>query len=623
MKKFCLSLPTVFFFAMVFAQSSLDSAWILDNYYKIERMIPMRDGVKLFTSMYIPKDTTEKHPILMTRTPYSCAPYGEKNFRNFWSGYQRLYMRENYIIVFQDVRGRFMSEGVFEDVRPFNPAKKSPQETDEASDTYDAIEWLLGNLPNNNGRVGVFGISYPGFYSTMAALSGHPALKAVSPQAPVTEWFIGDDFHHNGALMLMDGFAFYTRFGVPRPYPVKNYSGGYQLNTMDNYNFYLKTGALKNFAALMGDSIRFWKDLYAHPNYDDFWKSRNVRNHVQGIKPAMLVVGGLFDAEDCYGAWRLYEAIEKKNPASSFNKIVMGPWYHGQWSRPDGSYLGNVRFGSKTAEWYQNHIEVPFFNYHLKGKGNISAQKEATIFITGRNEWKEYDQWPPAGKKDQYLYFQPGGGLDGVKPTVTGSFSEYTSDPSKPVPYTEDVHANRTQEYMTDDQRFASRRPDVLVFETPVLNKDITVTGTVIADLLVSLSTTDADFVVKVIDVYPDNYRQMSGPQNNYPMGGYQMLVRGEIFRGRYRNSFENPTAFTPNKVERVKFELPDIAHTFQKGHRIMIQVQSSWFPLADRNPQQFINIYTADDKDFRKAQIRVYHDSKNASGVVLPILEE
>ncbi len=623
MKKFCLSLPTVFFFAMAFAQSSLDSAWILDNYYKIERMIPMRDGVKLFTSIYIPKDTTEKHPVLMTRTPYSCAPYGEKNFRNFWSGYQRLYMRENYIIVFQDVRGRFMSEGEFEDIRPFNPAKKSPQETDEASDTYDAIDWLLGNLPHNNGRVGVFGISYPGFYSTMAALSGHPALKAVSPQAPVTEWFIGDDFHHNGALMLMDGFAFYTRFGVPRPSPVKNYTGGYQLNTMDNYNFYLKTGALKNFAALMGDSIRFWKDLYAHPNYDDFWKSRNVRNHVQGIKPAMLVVGGLFDAEDCYGAWRLYEAIEKKNPASSFNKIVMGPWYHGQWSRPDGSSLGNARFGSRTAEWYQNHIEVPFFNYHLKGKGNISALKEATIFLTGRNEWKEFDQWPPAGKKDQYLYFQPGGGLDGVKPTTPGSFSEYTSDPSKPVPYTEDVHANRTQEYMTDDQRFASRRPDVLVFETPVLNKDITVTGTVIADLLVSLSSTDADFVVKVIDVYPDNYRQVSGPRNDYPMGGYQMLVRGEIFRGRYRNSFENPTAFTPNKVERVKFELPDIAHTFQKGHRIMIQVQSSWFPLADRNPQQFINIYTADDKDFRKAQIRVYHDPKNASGVILPILEE
>jgi putative CocE/NonD family hydrolase len=622
MKRITLSLFLAVITLAVFAQSSLDSAWILDNYYKIERMVPMRDGVKLFTSIYMPKDTTEKHPVLMTRTPYSCMPYGEKNFRNFWSDYHRLYMRENYIIVSQDVRGRFMSEGEFEDIRPFNPNKKSPSETDEASDTYDAIEWLVNNLPHNNGRVGVYGISYPGFYSTMAALSGHPALKAVSPQAPVTEWFIGDDFHHNGALMLMDAFAFYTRFGVPRPYPVKNYTGGYQLKTMDAYSFYLNTGTLKNFAALMGDSIKFWKDLYAHPNYDDFWKARNPRNHVQGVKPAMLVVGGLFDAEDCYGAWRLYEAIEKKNPATAFNKIVMGPWYHGQWSRPDGSYLGNVHFGSKTAEWYQNHIEVPFFNYHLKGKGSIASLKEATIFMTGQNEWKEFDQWPPAGKKDETLYFQPGGGLDGVKPTATNSYSEYTSDPSKPVPYTEDVHASRTREYMTDDQRFAARRPDVLVFQTPVINKDITVTGTVIADLLVSLNTTDADFVVKVIDVFPDDYRQLSGPRGDYPMGGYQMLVRGEIFRGRYRNSFENPTAFAPNKVERVKFELPDIAHTFKKGHRIMIQVQSSWFPLADRNPQQFINIYTADEKDFKKAQIKVYHDAKNPSGIILPVLE-
>jgi putative CocE/NonD family hydrolase len=623
MKRITLSLLTTLSCLAVLAQASLDSAWIRDNYYKIERMVPMRDGVKLFTSIYVPRDTTEKHPILMTRTPYSCAPYGENNWRNFYSDYHRLYMREGYIIVTQDVRGRYMSEGEFVDVRPFNPNKKTPQDTDEASDTYDAIDWLIRNLPHNNGRVGVYGISYPGFYSTMAALSGHPALKAVSPQAPVTEWFIGDDFHHNGALMLMDGFNFYTRFGVPRPQPVKVYRGGYQLRITDNYDFFLKTGALKNFATLMGDSIKFWKDLYAHPNYDDFWKARNPRNHVQGIQPAMLVVGGLFDAEDCYGAWRLYEAIEKKNPSAHFNKIVMGPWYHGQWSRPDGSYLGNIQFGSKTAEWYQNRIEVPFFNYHLKGKGDISSIREATIFMTGRNEWKEFSQWPPAEKQDQTLYFQPGGGLDGVKPTATNSFSEYTSDPAKPVPYTEDVHADRTREYMTDDQRFASRRPDVLVFQTPVINKDITVTGTVITDLLVSLNTTDADFVVKVIDVFPDDYRQLSGPRNNYPMGGYQMLVRGEIFRGRYRNSFENPSAFTPNKVERVKFELPDIAHTFKKGHRIMIQVQSSWFPLADRNPQQFINIYTADDKDFRKAQIKVYHDAKNASGIVLPILND
>ena len=622
MKKLVFFLLTAVLSFTVIAQNSLDSAWIMDNYYKIERMVPMRDGVKLFTSIYIPKDTSEKHPFLLTRTPYSSAPYGEKNIKGFWNSYQRLYLRENYIIVSQDVRGRFMSEGDFEDIRPFNPNKKTNQDIDEASDTYDAIEWLVKNIPHNNEKVGVFGISYPGFYSSMAALSGHPALKAVSPQAPVTDWFQGDDFHHNGAFFLLDAFNFYTGFGVPRPRPLMTYRGGYNVQTQDNYNFYLNTGSLKNFATLMGDSIRFWKDLYAHPNYDDWWKARNIRNFVLNVKPAMLTVGGLFDAEDCFGAWRFYEAVEEKNPGKVFNKVVMGPWYHGQWSRPDGSSLGNVRFGSKTAEWYQNNIEVPFFNYHLKGKGSIEQLAEATIFMTGANEWKKFDQWPPAESRNETFYFQPGGGLDGVKPTVTNSFSEYISDPAHPVPYTEDVHNGRTREYMTDDQRFASRRPDVVVFQSPVLTKDITVTGTVIADLLVSISTTDADFVVKVIDVFPDDMRYTAGPQE-YPMGGYQMLVRGEIMRGRYRNSLEKPAAFTPNKPERVKFELPDIAHTFKKGHRMMIQVQSSWFPLVDRNPQQFINIYTCDDKDFQKATIKIHHDAKNASAIMLPVLSK
>ena len=624
MKKFTFLLLFAFLSLTVFAQFSLDSAWIRDNYYKIEQMIPMRDGVKLFTSIYIPKDTTEKHPFLLTRTPYSCSPYGEKNFRLFWNSYHRLYLRENYIMVMQDVRGRFMSEGVFEDIRPFNPNKKTNQDIDEASDTYDAIDWLVKNVPFNNEKVGVFGISYPGFYSSMASLSGHPALKAVSPQAPVTDWFKGDDFHHNGAFFILDAFSFYTRFGIPRPQPTMNYIGGYNIKTQDNYHFYLKTGALKNFATLMGDSIKFWKDLYSHPDLDDWWKARMVRNHVQGIKPAILTVGGLFDAEDCFGAWRFYEAVEKNNPGKTFNKLVMGPWFHGQWGgNSDGSSLGNIPFDSKTAEWYQNNIEVPFFNYFLKDKGTVKDLPEATIFITGENEWKKFDQWPPADRKEEILYFQPGGGLDGVKPAATNSFSEYTSDPAHPVPYTEDVHEDRTREYMTDDQRFASRRPDVLVFKSPVLNKDITVTGTVIADLLVSISTTDADFVVKVIDVFPDDFRYSYSNSSKYPMGGYQMLVRGEIMRGRYRNSLEKPTAFTPGIPERVKFDLPDIAHTFKKGHRMMIQIQSSWFPLADRNPQQFINIYTCDDKDFKKATIKIHHDKTNASSVILPVLSK
>jgi putative CocE/NonD family hydrolase len=599
------------------AQFALDSAYIRENYVKIERMIPMRDGVKLFTSIYMPKDRSEKHPILMTRTPYSCAPYGEDKWKPYWNTYHRLYLRENYIMVTQDVRGRYMSEGSFEDVRPYNASKKA-NETDEASDTYDTIDWLIGNLEGNNGKVGVFGISYPGFYSTMAALSNHPALVAVSPQAPVTEWFLGDDFHHNGAFMLMDGFSFYSRFGIPRPKPVTVYKGGYVIKGQDNYDFYLRNGSLKNFAKLMGDSIRFWKDLYAHPNYDTFWRARNTRNHVAGVKPAILVVGGLFDAEDCYGAWRLYEAIEEKNPGKPFNKIVMGPWYHGQWSRPDGgTKLGNVGFGQRTADWYQNNIEVPFFNHHLKGKGDLSGMPEATVFMTGTNEWKQYDVWPPANTRDRAMYFQPGGALGWEKPTAAKASSAYISDPSRPVPYTDGVHMQRTREYMTDDQRFASRRPDVLTFRTPVLTEDLTVTGTVIADLKVTLSTTDADFVVKVIDVYPDDHKETG---NRYPMGGYQMLVRGEIMRGKFRKSFENPEPFKPGKMEQVKFELPDISHTFKKGHSLMIQVQSSWFPLADRNPQQFMNIYEAEDKDFIPSTIQVHHDARNSSAVILPV---
>lgn len=602
-----------------------DSLWVRENYYKIERMVPMRDGTKLFTAFYIPKDSSEKHPILFNRTPYSCSPYGEDKFSGrllftYWVNY----LKEGYIIAIQDVRGKWMSEGEFMDIRPFNPAKKGT-ETDEASDTYDAIDWMINNIPSNNKRVGVFGISYPGFYSTMAALSGHPALKAVSPQAPVTEWFMGDDFHHNGAFFLMDGFSFYSGFGKPRPKPTTQGSPGYQFKTQDNYDFYLRTGALKNFAKIMGDSIAFWKDLYAHPNYDDWWKARNPMNFVTNVKPAMLIVGGLFDAEDCYGAWNLYKAIEAKSKFTE-NKLVMGPWSHGGWGgRADGSYLGNVRFGSKTSEYYQRNIEIPFFNFYLKLRGTVHDIAEATIFFTGENEWRNMKQWPPKEITSMDINLVPGENLAlEIVHRKFGKYSEYISDPAHPVPYTEDVHLGRTAEYMTDDQRFASRRTDVLTFSTDILSEDITVAGPVIADLMTSISTTDADFVVKIIDVFPDTFRY----ENNYlsarpgtqayPMGGYQMLVRGEIMRGRYRNSFEKPEAFKPNERTNVKFTLPDIAHTFKKGHKLMIQVQSSWFPLADRNPQKFVNIYTCDDSDFQKATIRIYDDSK----IILPVLK-
>lgn len=619
MRKFFIAFSLLLLVLSVSAQNSQDSAWIRDNYIKKEINIPMRDGVKLFTSVYMPKDATEKHPILMTRTPYSCAPYGENNWRSFWGGHFRYYMREGYIIVLQDVRGRWMSEGEFEDIRPYNPNKTGNQ-IDEASDTYDAIDWLIKNIPNNNQRVGVMGISYPGFYSTMAALSNHPALKAVSPQAPVTDWFIGDDFHHNGAFFQMDAFGFYTGFGKPRPKPTTVGPTGFTFPVRDSYKFYLEAGTLKKLAVLMGDSIKFWKDLYAHPNMDDWWKARNPRNFADKVSnsTATMVVGGLFDAEDCFGAWRMYEAFEKKG--KNDNKIVMGPWYHGQWASRDGSSLGNVRFDANTAEWYQNHIEIPYFNFHLKGKGDISKQAEATIFFSGANQWKEYPQWPPAEKQDKAIFLQENGKLSWDKPISKTSFSEYISDPSKPVPYTEDVHFDRTIAYMTDDQRFASRRPDVLSFQTEVLTEDMTLAGTVIADLLTSITSTDADFVVKLIDVFPDNFSY--NRSSTYTMNAYQMLVRGEIMRGKFRNSFETPVAFKPNKIEKVKFELPDVAHTFKKGHRLMIQIQSSWFPLADRNPQKFMNIYEANESDFQKATIRIHHDATNSSNIILPVIK-
>jgi putative CocE/NonD family hydrolase len=598
--------------------NSQDSLWIVQNYSKIERQIPMRDGVKLFTSIYMPKDSTEKHPILITRTPYSCYPYGEENWQTFWSGHRKYYFREGYIVVLQDVRGRWMSEGDFMDVRPFNPDKKNAADVDEASDTYDAIEWLVKNIPANNGKVGVVGISYPGFYSTMAALSNHPALKAVSPQAPVTDWFQGDDWHHNGALMLMDAFNFYSSFGTPRPKPTSEGSKGVNVEFDDNYKFFLETGALKNFnTKYFHDSVAFWNEMMLHPYLDEWWKARNPRNFVTDVKPAMLEVGGLFDAEDCFGAWRLYEAIEMKSKGTE-NRLVVGPWSHGQWAQSEGSSLGNIKFGAQTSYWFQNNIELPFFNYYLKGKGTMHLP-EATIFISGENQWHQFSQWPPKEESGKPIYLQPGGKLSWSKPSLAKSSSEYISDPAKPVPYAENVHRGRTTKYMTDDQRFASRRQDVLAFETDILDNDLTVAGAVIADLLVSITGTDADFVVKVIDVFPDDFSYSKN--DDYPMGGYQMLVRGEVMRGKFRNSFEKPEAFTPNKVERVKFELPDIAHTFRKGHRLMVQIQSSWFPLVDRNPQKFVNIYECSDNDFQKATIKIYHDSKSASSLLLPVL--
>jgi putative CocE/NonD family hydrolase len=675
------------------AQSpAADSAWMMANYTKREVYIPVRDGIRLYTAIYEPK-AGGKHPFLLNRSPYSIAPYGEDHYKAFWNTHYMNYLKENYIIVLQDVRGKYMSEGEFMDVRPYNPNKKG-KETDEASDTWDVVDWLLKNVKNNNGKVGVWGISYPGYYATMAALSGHPAIKAVSPQAPVTEWFLGDDFHHNGAFMEMNGFSFYSGFGKHRPSPTTKGATGYHPFTSDNYKFYLSMGSLKNLAAALNDSVQFWNELYDHPNYDQWWQDRNTRKWVQHIPShiATLEVGGLFDAEDCFGAWNLYKAIEKKTDNN--NKIVMGPWSHGGWARGAGEYLGNVRFGLKNSEWYQKNVELPFFNYYLLGKGDINKIHEATIFFSGANKWKTFTSWPPEGEHEQAMYMYGDGSLSwnpssakevNVTPTIAEidatlenrmnyftklygskeklekasgktinelkneyreqikeqmiiqrsidggnknvSYKEYISDPAKPVPYTEGTQTHRTAEYMTDDQRFATTRPDVLVFQTDSLDHDVTLAGPVVADLFASISTTDVDFVVKLIDVFPDNFAYNDttdgkGNGKGYPMAGYEMLVRGEIMRGRYRNSFEKPEAFVPDQVIEVKYKLPDVAHVFKKGHRIMVQVQSSWFPLADRNPQQFVDIYHCDNKDFVQCDIKLFLSKEHPSKIILPVLK-
>jgi uncharacterized protein len=626
MKKRTLTLVLVCLYALSFAQGvESDSLYIRKNYTKKEVYISVRDGIRLFTSIYTPKDMSKKHPIMLTRTPYTVAPYGENAFRATIQN--PTMMREGYIFVFQDVRGRWMSEGDFEDIRPMNPNKKTNKDIDESTDTYDTVDWLVKNTPNNNGNVGVRGISYPGFYATVAAVDAHPAVKAVSPQAPVTDWFIGDDFHHGGALFLLDGFSFYTNFGRPRPKPIQPKDIKPVVITYpDNYDFFLKMGALPNFKKkYTGDSIKFWNDLMAHPNLDDFWKARSIRQYLKNTKPAMLTVGGLFDAEDCFGAWRTYEALEKQNTPSVSNRIVMGPWFHGAWGgRSEGKSLGNIPFGSPTAQYFQESIESKFFAFHLKGEGKDDLP-EATVFETGTNKWTNYAQWPPKSATPQKLYLRDNAGLSFIPPSVSKdyrrSFTDWVSDPARPVPYTEDIHEDRTREYMLDDQRFAARRPDVLVFQTDILTEDMTIAGPIDAFLQFATTGTDADMILKIIDVMPDDEPQWEGAK--VPMGGFQMLVRGEILRGRYRNSFEKPEAFVPNKITDFKMQLPDINHTFKKGHRLMVQIQSSWFPLVDRNPQKFVDIYQASDSDFQKATHRLYHDAKNTSYLVLPVLKK
>ncbi len=588
--------------------------YVKANYTKYEFQIPMRDGVKLFTSVYAPKDRTQKYPILLTRTPYSVSPYGVDNYKGSLGPSER-FARERFIFAYQDVRGRNRSEGEFTDMRPYIAVKRGPADTDESSDTYDTIDWLLKNVPENNGRVGMWGISYPGFYASMGAIDAHPALKAVSPQAPLADWFLGDDWHHNGALFLPHTFGFYSQFGVDARPGAEGYGAPpFDYGTPDGYEFFLRMGPLaaadeKYFKG----KIAFWEDLMRHGTYDEFWKARAVAPRLTNIKPAMMVVGGWFDAEDLYGALATYKAIEERNPGA-YNTLVMGPWFHGGWERSDGSELGDVRFGSKTALFFQDEIQFPFFMRFLKDKADAGLP-EAYLFETGRNEWRKLDAWPPRNAAVRTLYFQAGGKLSFDAPPGD-AFDEYVSDPARPVPFMSGTHQGMAREYMVADQRFASTRTDVLVYKTDPLESDVTIAGPITASLFVSTTGTDSDWVVKLIDVYPDDHADNSPNPAGVRMGGYQQLVRGEPMRGKFRNSFEKPEPFEPGKVAKVEFPMPDVCHVFRKGHRIMVQVQSSWFPLVDRNPQQFMDIYAAKTSDFRKATQRVYRSRANASGL-------
>lgn len=587
------------------------AAFIREHYSKREFLIPMRDGVKLFTSVYEPKDKAQTYPVMMLRTPYTVAPYGSENYRTSIGPSSEKFMREGFIFVYQDVRGKGKSEGTYMNVRPHNPDKRTPKDIDEASDTYDSIDWLVKNVPNNNGRVGMWGISYPGFYAAMGAIESHPALKATSPQAPVLNWFIGDDFRHNGVLFLAHAFNFMGAFGRPRTPEGNAAWKSFDMGTPDGYDFHLRTGALANYdEKYFKGQIEFWKDLIENDSYNAFWKARDARQYVKNVKPAMMTVGGWFDAEDVFGPLRLYEAAEKQSPGAT-NILVEGPWSHGGWARTDGSKLGNVSFGQNTATFYQDEIEYPFFLFHLKNKGDGGKLPEAYVFETGRNEWNKFDSWPPKEAKPKTLYFHSSGKLALAAPTESGEvFDEYISDPNKPVPFTPYVTNKMDYNYMTDDQRFAASRPDVLVYETEPLEGDFRVAGPLKATLYVSTSGTDSDWVVKLVDMFPND-----APET---MGGYQMLVRGEPFRGKFRKGFDKPEAFTPGRMEKIEYELPDVMHTFRRGHRIMVQVQSTWYPLADRNPQKFMHINDAKSEDYVKATERVYHSQQAPSSLTV-----
>ena len=619
---------------------------VKEHYTKYEYRIPMRDGVRLFTAVYLPKDNSQKYPFLIVRTPYSVAPYGEDQYRK-GLGPSPEFERSGYIFVFQDVRGRYLSEGNFVEMTPHIDHKQSKHDVDDASDLYDTIDWLLKNVPNNNGNAGIWGISYPGFYTSASIIDSHPALKAASPQAPMTDLFMGDDAYHGGAFMLEANFDFYSSFkpqDSPQP-PPKTFVP-FDYGTKDGYEFYLKAGPTGNLSKYLAGRSALWDDQLHHDIYDDYWKVRNLAPHMKNIHCAVLTVGGWFDAEDLQGPFSTFHSIDQKNPGI-FNALVVGPWVHGGWARLDGAHLGRVEFAADTGEYYRSNILFPFFEQYLKGNGDAKLPK-AYVFETGTNVWRKYSAWPPKNAEAKTLYFHAHGELsfdppgseatqaDSARASASESrgYDEYVSDPAKPVPFVSYQATDVPQEYMVSDQRFAASRTDVLVYQTPVLQEDVTMAGPISPRLFVSTSGTDSDFDVKLIDVYPPDYPDSkldargdeSKPRTDVPppaftMGGYQQLVRGEPFRGKFRRSFEKPEAFSPGKVEEINFAMQDVNHTFRRGHRIMVQLQSSWFPLTDRNPQTFVNIPDATPEDFVKATERVYHTTAQPSGIAVQVV--
>ena len=594
---------------------------IKDMYSKMDTVITMRDGVKLYTVIYIPKDKSQAYPFLMERTPYSASPYGNDKYPEDLGANVGL-VKEKYIFVFQDVRGRYMSEGINLEVTPYKPVKKDNTVVDESSDTYDTIDWLLKNISNNNGRVGLRGISYPGFYATASLPGAHPAISAVSPQAPVTDEFVGDDVNHNGAFFLLDNFNFMNNFDMERNGPVPDYAKPvFPQSVKDEYDFFLKLGPLKNTngPSYFNHKSVIWDEYLQHDTYDEYWKARNIRPHLKNVRIPTLVVGGWFDAEDLFGALKTFEAIEKQSPKNK-NQLVMGPWTHGAWASPEWTRFATHDFGSNTSLYFLDSIESTFFNYYLKDKGYPNPSK-AIIFETGSNKWRYFSSWPPGNVKMVNYYFNDANRLSLHKSKSVNTFTEYLSDPANPVPYTNGLYDKRNNEYMAEDQRFATLRQDVIVFETEPLLQDLTLSGRIKADLYVTITGTDADFIVKLIDVLPDQISGWYNAPRGFNMTGTERLVRAEVMRGKFRNNYEKPQPFIPGKMSEIKFDLNDVAHTFKKGHKIMVQVQSSWFPLVDRNPQKFMRIPDAEEKDFQKATIRIYHDAINSSKIELPVL--